>query len=435
MSRRLLSLFIIATLGIMPQGWGASEELTSVMRFGNPAADAARVSLRSARLSQVSGARVNAGGIAVQVEFGAGDWPELGIRPAEENADWSGMRALAIPVDNPTTEPIDLLVRVDDADAADGDRHRLTGYARVRPGEAVVLVLPLQSSEALAMGMRMGPPPEAPRLEAPVRVIGGARGAVDRSHIVQIHLIIPKRSLGRTVIFGDPGILRGADPGLEAYRTIVDGFGQYTRADWDGKVESRRVLREERLREEQELREWPPPMALDRYGGLLRGPDFAATGFFRTEWRDGRWWLVTPEGHGFFSLGIDVVSPDVGATFVEERDFMFAQLPGPGNPLAAHYGEADKRHGLPAQLGRRFDHGRTFDFYAANLQRKYGQDYLPIWRRTAVDRLRAWGFNTIGNWSEPELLARRTMPFVVPIHIYGNFREREQRLGLVGQDA
>ena len=53
--------------------------------------------------------------------------------------------------------------------------------------------------------------------------------------------------------------------------------------------------------------------------------------------------------------------------------------------------------------------------------RKYGPDYLPAWRRTAVDRLRGWGFNTIGNWSEPALPARREMAYVVPIHTHGNF--------------
>jgi hypothetical protein len=420
LSRQLLRLFIVVTLATTPEGRGAEQELTPIIGFGNPA-DGARLSVTNARLSQVTGTRVNAGGVAAQVEFGAGDWPGLAIRPAEEKTDWSGMQALAIPVENPTAEPINLLVRVDDAHATGGDQHRLTGRARVRPGEAVVLILPLQSTDALPMGMRAGPPPEAPRLDAPVRVIGGARGAIDRNHVAEIHVILAKRSSGRTVILGDPGILRGADPGLEAYRSIVDGFGQYTRARWEGKVGSRDDLHDERLREERELREWSPPLALDRYGGLLRGPEFGATGFFRTEQRDGRWWLVTPEGHGFFSLGIDVVSPDIGATFIEGREFMFAELPEPGDPLAAHYGAADERRGLPAQQGRRFDHGRTFDFYAANLQRKYGPDYLPAWRRTAIDRLRAWGFNTIGNWSEPELLARREMAYVVPIHIYGNF--------------
>jgi hypothetical protein len=370
----------------------------------------------------VAGTRVNIGGIAARVDFEAADWPELVIRPAEAPADWSGVSALAIPVDNPSAEPIDLVIRVDDDPHADGEHHSLSGRARVRAGEALVLILPLPTNNALPMGMVAGPPRVPPRLDEVVRMIGGARGAVDRRHVTAIHLMLPRRSAGRSLIFGDLGIIRGADPGAEAYRSIVDGFGQYTRARWDGKIGSAEDLQRARLHEEQELRErLPPALRLDRYGGLLEGPVFGATGFFRTERRDDRWWLVTPEGHGFFSLGIDVVSPDVGATFVEGREAMFAELPDLGRPLAAHYGYADERGSLPEERGRQFGHGRSFDFYAANLQRKYGPDYLPIWRDTAIQRLRAWGFNTIGNWSEPGLLARREMAYVVPIHVYGNF--------------
>jgi hypothetical protein len=419
MIRRLSFVLVAAALGAALQDAESSPEVTPIIRIADQA-DMARITVAKASLSRVDGTRVNAGGPAVRVDFKPADWPELVVRPAEEPADWSGVQALAIPIDNPTGDPVDLVVRVDDDPRADGEHHSLSGRARVRPDEAGVLILPLPTNDALPMGMVAGPPPEAPRLDGSVRVIGGARGAVNRRHVTAIHLIVIRRSTGRSLVFGDPGIIRGADRGPEAYRQIVDRFGQYTGASWDGKIGSDDELRRQRLREGQALRGWlsalPP---VDRYGGLLRGPSFGATGFFHTERQAGRWWLVTPEGRGFFSLGTDVVSPDIGATFVEGREFMFAELPGPDDPLAAHYGHADERGSLPAERDRHFDHGRSFDFYAANLQRKYGADYLPIWRRMAVERLRAWGFNTIGNWSEPGLLARRELAYVVPIHIYG----------------
>ena len=421
MGRRLLLLLFVVTLGMTPQAWGTEPEVTPIVRFGNPA-DAARISVASARISEVTGARANAGGISARVDFELADWPQLVIRPTEDPADWSGVSALAIPIDNPTTEPIDLVIRVDDDPHADGEHHSLSGRPLVRPGEAGVLILPLPTNDALPMGMVAGPPREAPRLDTFVRVIGGARGAIERRHVTAIHLILLRRSAGRSLIFGDPGIIRGSDPGPEVYRSIVDSFGQYARAGWDGKICSNEDLQRARFGEEQQLQELlPPALRLDRYGGLLEGPAFDATGFFRTERRHDRWWLVTPDGHGFFSLGIDVVSPDVGATFVEGRESMFAELPASGSPLAAHYGYADERGSLPAERGRRFGHGRSFDFYAANLQRKYGSDYLTPWREMVLERLRAWGFNTIGNWSEPGLLARRELAYVVPIHTYGNF--------------
>ena len=45
------------------------------------------------------------------------------------------------------------------------------------------------------------------------------------------------------------------------------------------------------------------PRELDKYGGW-KGKKFTATGFFRAEKED-RWWLVTPEGNAFISLGIN----------------------------------------------------------------------------------------------------------------------------------
>jgi hypothetical protein len=42
---------------------------------------------------------------------------------------------------------------------------------------------------------------------------------------------------------------------------------------------------------------------LDAYGGLTEIVG-ERTGFFHTQKIDGRWWLVTPEGHGFFGVGI-----------------------------------------------------------------------------------------------------------------------------------
>ena len=42
---------------------------------------------------------------------------------------------------------------------------------------------------------------------------------------------------------------------------------------------------------------------LDTYGGFA-DIEGTKTGFFHTQKIDGRWWLVTPEGHGFFGIGL-----------------------------------------------------------------------------------------------------------------------------------
>src|SRR5712692_4328186 len=87
--RRLLSLFLFATLGMTPESWGAEREVTPIISFGNPS-EAGHISVTNARLSRVTGTRVNAGGVAARIAFELAEWPQLMIGPTEGPADWSG---------------------------------------------------------------------------------------------------------------------------------------------------------------------------------------------------------------------------------------------------------------------------------------------------------------------------------------------------------
>jgi hypothetical protein len=329
---------------------------------------------------------------------------------------------LVVPVENPEDTPVDLVIRVDEERRRDDGPPSRAGGARILPHQVTALVLPLQELDSMSMGMVAGPLVSPPDLEEPATVLAGSHGTIDRGRVGAIRLIVPHPETTRTLIIGDPIAIAGAEPGRSAYDGIVDAFGQYTRAAWPEKVTSADDIRARGRQEEQDLQAWLSDLpAVDRFGGLLGLPAFTATGFFRTEQRNGRWWLVTPEGHGFFSLGVDVVRSDVGGTYVSGRKFMFESLPAPGTPLAAHYGSEDPQGTRAGQAGRRFDKGQYFDFYAANLERKYGQDYIGAWERNAVARLRGWGFNTIGNWSDPHLVSRDEMPFTVPVIPTGDF--------------
>ncbi|MBD3180940.1 hypothetical protein GF312_01540 [Candidatus Poribacteria bacterium] len=83
------------------------------------------------------------------------------------------------------------------------------------------------------------------------------------------------------------------------------------------------------------------------------------TGFFRTEEIDGVWWLVDPSGKAFISKGVNHV------TFRGDHS--------------------------PA-LGRSPYH----DF----VSKKY--ESHQDWAETVVERMKGWGFNTIGAWSDSE---------------------------------
>ncbi|MFT4279304.1 MAG: agarase [Rhodopseudomonas sp.] len=103
-----------------------------------------------------------------------------------------------------------------------------------------------------------------------------------------------------------------------------------------------------------------------RWGGLAdRKAD--ATGFFRVEQIDGRWWFVDPDCGRFLSKGVVSVQ---------------------------------------------FDHdnvqGTDRRPYREACTRKYGS--RQAWRRAAADRLASWGFNTLGAWSEPEIASAGPVP-------------------------
>jgi len=107
---------------------------------------------------------------------------------------------------------------------------------------------------------------------------------------------------------------------------------------------------------------------------------------------------------------------------VQDREFMFRDLPPDSGEWAMFYGGGDNRRvdqGASAGIG--YNHGRWFDFYAANLYRVDGKDWLSAWRARTLDRLQAWGFNTVGNWSDETLGSAHRLPYTRSINIAGNY--------------
>jgi hypothetical protein len=294
-------LLVSALCVLMLHAWAAGgRELipAPIIEFGE-AGEHSRISTAHAKVSAILPSRWFGKGI--QVDFEAAGWPEIAFQTKGE-IDWSAMGQLVIPVRNPGANAVSLVVRVD-AVGTDGADEARSGIARVRPREQVNLVLPLRDNDPAAMGMRMGPPPPAPRLTGAARVIGSAQGEINLRHITRVRLALPYLASNHTLVVGEPSLIHDRKPSRTLYVRITDQFGQYTRATWPEKVHSYIDMREQRWREERLLnaRIWALS-ARDRFGGLLQAPPFKATGFFRTARVHGRWRLVTPEGHQFFSL-------------------------------------------------------------------------------------------------------------------------------------
>ena len=98
-------------------------------------------------------------------------------------------------------------------------------------------------------------------------------------------------------------------------------------------------------------------------------PPAAPAGFFRVAELEGRQWLVDPDGRPFFSTGVNLFHAGADPALYDARAPEYAAL-------------------------------RLYPGFEE-------------WSETARDRLRAWGFNTLGAWAEERAAARAGLPYTV----------------------
>ena len=169
----------------------------------------------------------------------------------------------------------------------------------------------------------------------------------------------------------------------QSYLPFVDPFGQYAHGQWKYKVKSYGELRADLADELGKLQ--AAPSSWDEYGGWANGPQLEASGSFRTEKIEGKWWLVTPSGHLFYSLGINVVKTD---------------------------SDAPNGYAHPEWYASKAQSSMSFPTW--NLREKFGkQDFKSDYYDFVLRRLDSWGINTIGNWSDGELTKAGRKPYVL----------------------
>jgi len=170
--------------------------------------------------------------------------------------------------------------------------------------------------------------------------------------------------------------LSNDDPGSEVIDKlpVVDEFGQWIPAEYPGKAKTLLQLKSDWDREDKSLHSGE--FGYCKYGGFA-STKAKATGFFRVEQIDGKWWFVDPDGHLFLSMGVNGMGSTGGSTRVTGRETYFAGQPPADLPLGAS--------------GRRPGVG---DFYGWNLARRYGAGWDTKASDMALRRMEAWGLNT-----------------------------------------
>jgi hypothetical protein len=459
----------------------------TLFNFVRPA-DVVQVATQDASLPQSNAEQTAEGEVLRRVTFNPVARPTLRLTPQTGVWDWSQSGVMSLRIQCAMNWAVTLYVTIQSNDGK-------TLFSRIDlpAGPAQTLLVPLQTTSPLGQGMKAGPPMPM-TVDGQRILLASSAGELDRSQVVSVSVSMDQPKVAQSILLERFGVQDGEAVTRAVYGGLVDTYGQSTRAKWPEKISSDEQLKSAAAKEQQQLKAWlaeREKQTLDKFGGWTQGPAFKASGFFRAEKRDSRWYLVTPEGHPFYSLGVNTVAADVNQTYVTGREWMFESLPKADEPLASHFGEGDNRGGNGVDQGRGYNFGRWYDFYGANLQRLYGdpcalgsdtkagvaaaakadaveaaveksaeQPVVPSaaesgvaeaartdavdataakaavqtpaepckvvfdekrWASHTLDRLQAWGFNTIGNWSAPALANADRVPYTLPLSIVGDY--------------
>ena len=345
-----------------------------------------------------------------------GGYSSLSFFPS--NGNLSNASAILIDVKSNNDTAVTLVIKVVDRSGA-----VFTGNATLVPRTEKTIALPFTSLQPSKFGMLSSP--------QVVKYLANDVQQVDENFVspssttwagpssvgaIQVQTF---PSTGPIFLsFGQPQI-QTSGVISNVYTNFVDNYGQNTQFSWPEKVSSLTDMQSKDNTETQQLRQWTADRSdVDAFGGIVSRPLPNKSGFFRSYFSNGRWWFVTPQGHAFFQLGLDVVTPENGYTITGGRDWMFENIAN----LRATY--ADQTAPLNAKSGIEY-----FNHYGANLELKYGTgtdsatglpNYLEQFTKRASWRLEGWRFNTVG-WSSHDQFARKpTLPFVFGVKL-GHF--------------
>jgi len=354
----------------------------------------------------------SAAGVALQISTGHNQpWPGVTLSAGGGHWDLSASASVWVQLKNTGTNAVTVCCRVDNP-KADGTKHCVTHSLTLEPGQTNTLTvkLPHETGSTLGgklFGMRGYP------------VAGVDSDVFDPKNVSQLVIFVTHPTENHR--FEVASISAGGQhtpptawvTDAEHFFPFIDTFGQYKHKDWPGKVHSVVELQQRRAAESLELAGNPGPSGWDKYGGLASGPQLKATGFFCTEKVDGKWWLVDPDGHLFWSHGVDCIRM-TDATPVEERAAWFENFPGDQAETA---GFLTTGYVLKGHYENR--NVKSYSFSGANLKRKYGDHWKQDYAATVHLRLRSWGLNTIANWSDSSIYLMRRTPYTDNIGSHG----------------
>ncbi len=339
---------------------------------------------------------------ALNVEYAKSDWPGLKMLPKNSDSWNLGEDgAVSFKLYNPEESARTFYVKLYEG-LLDGteDEKSIVYKASIGAGETQTFNVAL-GEEMPSLGMHAIPPNDSGTLMS----YGWGKQDINLSHVTQITFWQMYNTEVNTLIFDDIKIIENPTKDLSYMDGIVDEYGQYTKDEWINKITSDEDMIEDIETENQwldkEIEKRDNSGNYTKYGGY-KNDEYRQekTGRFYTTKIDGKWTLIDPEGYPFIATGLDIIRTTDALTWISGRERMFETVPDKNGEYGDHYTPVT---GIKPPEGYEGKTGDGYNFYTANLEKKYGEDYIEDWTQTSLKRFKAWGFTSLGCWAEPEI--------------------------------
>jgi hypothetical protein len=369
-------LFVILPLLLSPAFVTASRPAPDqvVVDFTRTVAGPRSVSARKA------GTRI----VGLDVDFAGMDWKGLVLKAPGDYAfiDWARFSTAILELENPGKDAVKASFAMRNTPDSWQEGENASFSAVVPAGSRAKWRMPIQGLR-YTIGWDW---PRQPNLGA----LDGGWGRVDTRNIVEVWI----RAEGKDVKLR---LYRLSLSGPVRTEDWIDRYGQRMDYDWPGKVKSDDDIAGADRKEAAELDKWKPDPARDGYQAWKGAPARQATGFFRVEEVDGRWWFVAPNGNLFYAAGIDCIGPWMHARLDPVVEAAYSWLPPREGKFSSAWGKD------------------SVSFYRVNMIRKWEADQVD---QRAFDReiarCLAWGFTCLGNWCDGRLFPLKRLPYFTP---------------------
>lgn len=244
----------------------------------------------------------------------------------------------------------------------------------------------------------------------------GAEIAIDDIEIVSVPtswLDDPKEFFtGMKFLPNNPVFAKPDDPifsmSREEFFPFIDEYGQFKHRDWEDKIHSDADFQTQKEKEKQFNAKLAKIPHRSQYGGFKDDSlKVEGTGRFRLDKIDGKWAFRDPDGYPFWSLGVDCVSAKdpSGSTAITGREHYFEKIdPKYISGGARLYDTKKGEYSKPQQ---------TINFNRRNFDKKYGNMSEDEQVALIENRLRSWGFNSTGAWSNERQIQKAKIPYCV----------------------